>query len=126
MHAAVQPPVFPSQLADARRLDGLGYRCHGYGGVVCIESQHDVGMGTWLHPIGVNRVLAIHNRASVVLRWLQQSFWSPTILSLDFVMSRSSDLPRWSSSRRLRLAVRVTGRLPGRARRAGHSPVMLA
>jgi len=43
----------------------------------CIESQHDVGMGTWLHPIGVNRVLAIHNRASVVLRWLQQSFWSP-------------------------------------------------
>jgi hypothetical protein len=36
----------------------------------CIEFQHHVGMRTWLHPIGVNRVLAIHKRVPVVLRWL--------------------------------------------------------
>ena len=62
----------------------------------CIEFQHDVGMGTWLHPIGVNRVLAIHNRASVVLRWLQQSFWSPPHPQLG-LPDEPIFRPAWSS-----------------------------
>src|SRR6185312_11269570 len=62
----------------------------------CIEFQHDVGMGTWLHPIGVNWVLVIHNRVSVVLRWWQRSFWSPPHPQLG-LPDEPIFRPAWSS-----------------------------